>query len=43
MVTEDTKRDLVAEPTVGASLAAQLVCLVGALVVWFARLPLIDA
>ena len=43
MVTEDTKRDLVAEPTVGASLAAQLVCLVGALVVWFACLPLIDA
>jgi hypothetical protein len=43
MVTEDAKRERVAEPTVGAGLALQLVCLVGALVVWFACLPLIEA
>ncbi len=43
MVTEQAKRQPVAGTVLGSTLALQLACLVGALAVWFACLPLIDA
>lgn len=42
-MTEETKHEPVAGPSLGSGLAAQLACLVGGLTVWFACLPLIDA
>jgi hypothetical protein len=42
MVTEQAKPEPVAGPVLGSALAVQLACLVGALAVWFACLPLID-
>ena len=43
MVTDETKLDPLAGPSLGAGLAIQLACLIVALAVWFACLPLIDA
>ena len=43
MVTEQANREPVTGPVLGSGLALQLGCLVGALALWFACLPLIDA